>query len=321
MKPEGIIMKRELESKQIDKKKEFLIGMFCALVGGTLWGISGVCGQFLFQRKGVTAPWLVPIRLTSAGLLLLLYFLIKDRNWTLSIWKDPQNRKDLIFYALAGMMFCQYSYFQTIEWSNAGTATVIQYLGPAMIVIYTCIVNRRRPRKTETAAVILALTGIFLIATHGNPGTLALSARALVMGLLSAVSLVIYTIAPVRLMKEYPAPLVLAWGMLLGGIVLAALFQPWNRMPETDAQLYLVLFVIVTAGTMAAFSLYLHSVHLIGAVRAGLFACVEPVSSALLSAIWMNVAFTPVDIVGFVLIVATVFVLAIPEKRGDITHE
>lgn len=308
-------MKNGEKMEQTDKKKTFLTGMACALVGGTLWGISGVCGQFLFQRKGVTAPWLVPIRLTSAGLLLLLYFLLKDRKWTLSIWQDAQNRKDLIFYALAGMMFCQYSYFQTIEWSNAGTATVIQYLGPAMIVVYTCIINRRRPKKTETAAVALALTGIFLIATHGNPGTLALSGRALGMGLLSAVSLVIYTIAPVRLMQKYPAPLVLAWGMLLGGLVLAALFQPWNRMPKADVQLYLVLAVIVTAGTMAAFSLYLHSVHLIGAVRAGLFACVEPVSSALLSAVWMHVAFTPVDIVGFILIIATVFVLAIPEKK------
>ena len=28
------------------------------ITGGTLWGVSGVCGQFLFQNKDVTASWL-----------------------------------------------------------------------------------------------------------------------------------------------------------------------------------------------------------------------------------------------------------------------
>ena len=63
-------------------------------------------------------------------------------------------------------MLCQYSYFQTIEWSNAGTATVIQYLGPALIVVWVCLRTKRLPEKKEVLGMYLfAVTGIFLIAT------------------------------------------------------------------------------------------------------------------------------------------------------------
>lgn len=300
----------------MDSKKVRITGIVCALLGGMLWGVSGVCGQFLFQHKNVTATWLVPIRLTGAGTFLLLYFFLRDHKRALSVWKGRRNAVDILVYAIAGMMLCQYSYFQTIEWSNAGTATVIQYLGPAMTVIYVCVSERQKPKRKEVLAALLALSGIFLIATHGRPGTLALSQKALGMGLLSAVGLVIYTVKPRRLLKQFPAPLILAWGMLIGGIVLMVLMRPWRHMPQLDAQLIGVLLVIIVLGTMTSFSLYLHSVKLIGPVQAGLFACVEPVAAAVLSVVCMKETFVAMDLLGFVLIVATVFVLAAPEKSA-----
>lgn len=192
-------MQTKDESKLINKKKEVIFGTILTITGGILWGISGVCGQFLFQNKEVTASWLVPIRLVTAGLLLLLYYVSRDKGKAFDIWRSKRNRTDIIVYGLAGMMLCQYSYFQTIEWSNAGTATVIQYLGPALIVVWVCLRMKRLPEKKEVLGVILAVTGIFLIATHGNPTSLALSQKALIMGLISAVSVVIYTVKPARL--------------------------------------------------------------------------------------------------------------------------
>jgi drug/metabolite transporter (DMT)-like permease len=299
-----------------EEKRKNTAGMLLAILGGIFWGVSGVCGQFLFQNKEVTARWLVPVRLTSAGFLLLCYFLIRNREKALAVWKEKQNAREIVIYGLAGLMFCQFSYFQTIEWSNAGTATVIQYLGPALIVVYVCISKHRKPERKEVISVLLALGGIFLIATHGNPGTLVLSRRALIMGLLSAVSVVIYTVQPERLLKQFDAPLILAWGMLIGGIVLSVVFRPWKHMPLVDGEMLVVLGYIVVFGTMAGFSLYLHSVKLIGSVKASLFACVEPVASTILTVAWMKVQFTVVDLLGFAMILATIFILALPSKAG-----
>ena len=309
----------ENDKNKINTKKGTIIGTFLTIAGGILWGISGVCGQFLFQSKDVTASWLVPLRLVTAGFLLLCYYLIRDKGKAFDIWKTKRNRIDIIIYGLAGMMLCQYSYFQTIEWSNAGTATVIQYLGPALIVVWVCLQTRRLPEKKEVLGVILAVTGIFLIATHGNPTTLALSQKALIMGLISAVSVVIYTVKPARMQAEFDTPLILAWGMLIGGIALTIAFRPWNNKVIFDGETFTALTFIILFGTMAGFSMYMTGVKMIGSVRASLYSCVEPVASMVLTAVWMKVSFTTPDLIGTAFVIATIIILALPSslKKGS----
>lgn len=287
------------------------------ITGGTLWGVSGVCGQFLFQNKDVTASWLVPVRLMMAGIFMLCFYIWKDKKKAFAIWQKKENRWGILIYGLAGMMLCQYSYFQTIEWSNAGTATVIQYLGPALIVVWVCLQTRRLPERKEIIGVLLALLGIFLIATHGNPTSLALSGRALLMGLISAVSVVIYTVQPEKLQKQFPTPLILAWGMLIGGCVLTVLFRPWHQTVIVDAQMVTTLLVVILLGTMASFSLYMTGVKLIGSVKASLYSCVEPVASMVLTAVWMKVQFTLPDIIGTVCIILTIIILALPSGKQN----
>lgn len=307
------------DKNKINTKKGTIIGTFLTIAGGILWGISGVCGQFLFQSKDVTASCLVPLRLVTAGFLLLCYYLIRDKGKAFDIWKTKRNRIDIIIYGLAGMMLCQYSYFQTIEWSNAGTATVIQYLGPALIVVWVCLQTKRLPEKKEVLGVILAVTGIFLIATHGNPTTLALSQKALIMGLISAVSVVIYTVKPARMQAEFDTPLILAWGMLIGGTALTIAFRPWNNKVIFDGETFTALTFIILFGTMAGFSMYMTGVKMIGSVRASLYSCVEPVASMVLTAVWMKVSFTTPDLIGTAFVIATIIILALPSplKKGS----
>lgn len=298
------------------EKNRMITGTIVTIAGGILWGVSGVCGQYMFQNKGVTAPWLVSVRLVAAGLLMLCYYFLTDREQTLAIWKSKRDRRDVLIYGLLGMMPCQYAYFQTIEWSNAGTATVIQYLGPALIVIWVCFRTKRMPTVQEVIGVILAVIGVFLIATHGNPTTLALSGRALLMGLASAVAVALYTLEPARLQKKYDTPLILAWGMAIGGIALTLISRPWTvKGIQADTEMFTALAFVVVFGTMAGFSLYMTGVKLIGSVKASLYACVEPVSSMILTVLWMKVKFTTPDLIGTLFVIATIIILAIPTRK------
>lgn len=298
------------------EKNRMITGTIVTIAGGILWGVSGVCGQYMFQNKGVTAPWLVSVRLVAAGLLMLCYYFLTDREQTLAIWKSKRDRRDVLIYGLLGMMPCQYAYFQTIEWSNAGTATVIQYLGPALIVIWVCFRTKRMPTVQEVIGVILAVIGVFLIATHGNPTTLALSGSALLMGLASAVAVALYTLEPARLQKKYDTPLILAWGMAIGGIALTLISRPWTvKGIQADTEMFTALAFVVVFGTMAGFSLYMTGVKLIGSVKASLYACMEPVSSMILTVLWMKVNFTTPDLIGTLFVIATIIILAIPTKK------
>ena len=102
---------------------EAVRGMLLTLAGGTMWGFSGTCGQYLMQMKGLTSNWLVPVRLVTAGALLLLICYGRTGNQIFRIWK--QDWAGILIFGICGMSMCQYTYFTAISASNAGTATVL----------------------------------------------------------------------------------------------------------------------------------------------------------------------------------------------------
>jgi len=306
----------------MEQKKNFqAAGILLTLAGGILWGFSGSCGQFLFQYKEVTSDWLVPFRLTSAGFLILAGLLLSQKSHVFDVWREPGGRRDILIFAIFGMMLCQYSYFTTIQYSNAGIATVLQYTGPAMILVYTCIRAKRKPRPYELAALFCSMFGTFILATHGNLHSLAIPGKALMWGMISAVTLVIYTLQPAGLMKRYSTLLTLGWGMFLGGLVLMALMRPWTLHPVVDGQTVLVMGIIVLFGTITAFYCYLTGVRLVGASNASMLACIEPVSATVISVVWLKVEFRAVDLAGFLFVLSTVFIISLNEKKEEQRHE
>ena len=298
-------------------KNRKIQGVVMTLTGGILWGLCGSCGQFLFQYKEATSNWLVPIRLMGAGILILLLLAAKNRGEILTVWKEPWGRRDILIFSVFGMMLCQYAYFTTIQYSNAGTATVLQYTGPAMILVWLCIREQRKPKLYELVALVCAMTGTFILATHGNLEQLSIPARALAWGMAAAVALVVYTLQPARLMKEYSTLLTLGWGMFLGGGVLALLVKPWTVHPVIDGQTLLSMAVIILLGTIGAFWLYLSGVQMVGASNASMLASIEPVAATVISVVWLKVQFQVIDFIGFIFVLSTVFIISINEKKKE----
>lgn len=287
-------------------------GALLTMLGGALWGFSGTCGQFLLQSRGWTSGYLVPLRLMAAGLILVLFCAVRRGREVLRIFKE--DALGIIIFAILGMSACQYTYYQAIAYSNAGTATVLQYTGPVMILCWTSLRQKRMPRPIEIAAIVLAMAGTYLLATHGRPGSMALSPKALFWGLVSAVSLVVYTVQPVDLLNKYGSPMVTGWGMLIGGVVLSLLFRPWTISVRFDGMVMLALTAIIALGSITAFTAYLEGVRRVGPKKGSLYASVEPVSATLFSTVMMGSTFEMMDLAGFACIISTIFLLAADKK-------
>ena len=291
-------------------------GIVLTLVGGIFWGVGGSCGQFLFENKEVTSGLLVPIRLFASGLLILVLQLIRKEK-IFDVWKEKRDAAETLLFALFGMMLCQYSYFTTIQYSNAGTATVLQYTGPAMILVYLCIKAKRRPKAYEIAALIFSCGGVFVLATHGDISSLALPPEALFWGIIAAVTLVVYNLQPIRIIAKFSTLTVMGWGMTIGGIVLTAVMRPWKVSAVWDTETVAALLFIILFGTIAAFYCYLTGVRLVGAANASLLACIEPIAATIVAAAWLKVRFTPIDLVGFALTITAVMIISVYQIKNE----
>ena len=85
----------------------------------------------------------------------------------------------------------------------------------------------------------------------------------------------------------------------------------------TLIDLPLALLFIVVLGTLVPFYCYLLAVKTIGPQRTSLLACAEPLSAALVSVWWLNVAFGWLDVVGSLCIVLTIYLLAREKQSGS----
>ena len=292
--------------------KKHMRGILCTLIGGISWGFSGACGQLLVQHSQVSSLWVTMMRMLCSGITLTLFNIISKRKTAFQILKHRKNIVGLALFGILGILASQFTYLQAISYSNAGTATVLQYMGPIFIIIYVCITTMRLPDRFEIISFLLAFTGVVVLATHGDFTSLTLSKECLFWGLLSAVSLMLYTLLPQRLMSEYGALLTVGYSMLIGGLFLLIILRPQFTQISYDA--FWALSGMIFVGTVFAYTLYLQGVSDIGGVKASMIACVEPVSAAIISCVWLGTEFQIIDIVGFILILSTVFILAKSKK-------
>ena len=297
------------------RKKTYVRGIVLALLAGILWGITGPLGQYLFDEKTITPEWLVTCRLIASGSVILLGLFLKRRLEIFTIWKDKKDALHMIIYSVAGMMAVQYSFFIAVEASNGGTATVLQYTNPVMIILYLAFFKKVRPKAKETLAVLLALGGIFLLSTNGNLHTLVITPKGLFMGLLCAVFTCFYSILPGRLMEKYDEVIVCGWSMFIGGIALAIWKQPWGAGAGADLEVWGLFAVLVFFGTVIPFISSLKAIMLSGPMYANVLASIEPVIASVLTFIFLGTTFGGFELLGFCFIILTIIILSLNKKE------
>ena len=297
-------------------KRYEIIGIILTLLGATLWGVSGTSVQFVGNFRNMNLEWLLTMRLITAGLLTVLYGWIRQGNAIFNVFRNWRDTLGLVIFGVFGMALCQYTYFRSIVIAGAGIATVLQYLAPSMIIIYLLMRYGKRPSTGEIISVILALVGT--ICLMGNNGFSFESFRSDVLfwGLLSAVGVAVYSVSPVRLLATYGTIPIVGFGMLLSGLVAAALFQQPHSYATWDVWTVVGCFNVVFLGTIVSFNAYLEGVKRIGAVPGSILSSIEPISAAFFGWALLGNQFNLVGILGMAMIITTVIIIAL-EKRGQ----
>ncbi|MDD6667347.1 MAG: EamA family transporter [Lachnospiraceae bacterium] len=285
-------------------------GAILTIFGGICWGLSGSMGQYLFTREGMDARWLTPIRLFIAGLILFVYCLIREKELLFDIVKHKRTLILLFVYGILGVSFCQLTYFMTIQYSSAGVGTIMQDLSPVMILVMTCIFNKRRPRFLEIASICLAFVGVLLIITHGNLKQLAFPPIAIVTGVLCAMGVCVYNLIAPYLTNHYPVTVLQAWSFLAGGVIVGLVTGGFRIHYSPSPVGIFGIFFVVVVGNILAFTSYIKGVSLIGPSRGILYGFSEPVTAALISTLAFGSAFGFWDLVGFACIFLMLFLIS-----------
>ena len=289
-----------------------LRGMLLASLASSLWAISGISGEILFKKFNFSSDWLVSTRTLISGILLFLIVIFIEKKSVLKPLKNKRDCAGIILFGTAGMYLVQYTYFKTIELSNVSFATILQFTAPFFIFIYESIKNKKFPAVSTIILLFMTILGVVFIATKGNFSNLSVSLEALLLGVISAIMIAFYSTYPKKLLKKYGSITVVGWGMIIGSIISNVIHPIWKIEGNVNAKSMIQVIIVVILGTSIAYLIYIASLNYISSSLAGILTAFEPVLAAILSVAIFGLKFSFIEIVGFILVFVSIFIL---EKR------
>lgn len=252
---------------------------------------------------------LTNIRMCTAGAILILIG-SRRKNFWLSLKllnRYPRLWLDVTIYGIIGVMLMQYTYFQGISIGGAAAATVICYACPAMVVIWESFYNRRLPKLGEVIAVVLAMLGVFLLVTGGNPTILVVPLGCVIWSLASGAAFAFSAIYPKHLFAKKIDPYFLTGvGMFIGGLSTFALIDDKNWLPFLAADVLFDVSWIIIFGTIAAFLCFNAGLKFLTPEEASITVTTEPAASVIISWIIFGTTFGLVESIGIILVLLAI---------------
>lgn len=295
-------------------------GTLFTVIAGIAWGLSGTSGQYLMAH-GISALVLTNIRLIVAGLLLVLLSYIKSKEQFLAFLRDKSSLFSLLLFSLFGLFLNQLAYLSAIQETNAGTATVLQYVCPVGILAFTCIKDKVAPTIAEIISMILAIGGTFLIATHGQLDQLSMTPAGLFWGLFSALTYALYIILPIKLIQKWGSILLIGVGMTISGFVAVPFTGIIGASIPMSFDIFLAFAGIILIGTVFAYTAFLKGASMVGPVKSSLLASIEPISAVFFAFMIMGDIFYPVDFLGMAMILLAVTIISLKDLMLEKKHK
>ena len=293
------------------------LGYVLLLTGTVLFALNGTVVKSILL-SGVSAVTLSETRAMGAFVILLVIVAL-TRPRALRIRRDEW--KLLLAYGVIGVSMTQFLYFVAIERMPIGIALIIEFTAPIWVVLWVRFGRRQTVKGTVWVGLLLAILGLALIAQVWQGFTLDGLGVAAAFG--AAIALALFFILGEHARRGDPprdAISLTMWGM--GGAALFWLLVPpwgfsnWSAYsgmsePLAGSGPQLPLWVLTTwmvvMGTVVPFALAMKALGYISAAQASIIGMTEPLIASIIAWVALAEVFTPVQMVGGVVVLVGVY--------------
>lgn len=192
-------------------------GLVIAIIAALSFGMSGAFAKPLLDA-GWTAGAAVTMRAFVGALALAPLAIIAMRGrWSL-LWKV---RSRVLAMGLIGVAGTQLAYFAAIERIPVGTAILIEYMAPLLLVAVVWMRSGVVPKLVVLVGSAFALVGLALVVSPSGEGSFDL--LGLVFAMAAMVGAAGYYVIAARDDDGLPPIALAASGLVVGGVALALL--------------------------------------------------------------------------------------------------
>lgn len=281
-------------------------GYACILTAAMLWGTSVVVAKHMLSGGHADPLFLSQARSTLAWLLIGTSLLI-FRPRLLKVRKEDLWR--FLALGVIGISGANFLLYFAVEGMESAVADLIQFLAPAMVVIWMWWRRHEPLDMLKGVALVLSLIGCALALGAFGKSWHAPPLRA-GSALLSAVSYAFLLIWGKDLSRRYPTATYLHYGLMGAALFWSCITPPWvfiARFQNWTQVAQLTGFAIMSVA--APYTFFFLGLRRLPASRAGIASTFEPVFITLAAWAFLDEHLKVVQVIGILLVLMAIVVL------------
>lgn len=291
-------------------------GYLLIVVASIIWGTLGIIGKLIFEY-GVNPPTLIALRILLSSATLFLPTALFKRN-LLKI-----KRKDIITFLIFGFLAIaiqRTAYFYAIDLTTVTIAAVLCYTYPVFVTAYASAFLKEKVTSLMVLAVVLTFFGVALVVKAYEASWFTANFVGVSFGFLSSVLFALYVVITKKLRENYTSWTVTLYGdgigaLTLSPIIIISIFE----IAHYPQQLWLLILAMAWFSSLLAYVIYSYALKYVESSKGSVLSFLEPLSAAILSAVFLGENFTPPQILGVTLSLVGVILLFYKPKNKNRT--
>lgn len=283
--------------------------------GGTEWAMTlmtslvwGASFLFIAIALDHVNTGVIPMMRTFFGFLALLC-IPRAR-----VMIQKEDMKTVFFLSLIWMAAPFYLYPLAAHTVSSSVVGMINGALPALTVVVTAIMTRRRPTRQRITAVLVGFSGIALISFSSITDNASASVHGIFFLLLALLGYAVAVNIALPLNAKYGATATMMWVEGAAFIWTLPLGLPALRGSEFTGSAITALLILGAIGTGITFAVYSALQTRAGVVRAMIGTLFTPVVATILGVIFRDEHVTVLAIIGMFIVIIGAFLTSRPEK-------
>ena len=283
------------------------------LAAGVLWGLVGPLVK-LMEWAGADAGTMAFVRMGMAFAIMGAITLAKFGPAAFRLTK--RELAAVIVLGVVSNGLYNVVYGLAIQNSGITVSAVLLNSAPVFTVIASVIVFREGVGAKKVLALAINILGCCLAATHGQLDLSSLSALGILCGIASAFT---YGIAAVITRVSGPGTntyVMSTYSYLFAALTCGVLFQPWTSRSITNPEVLGWGFLLALIPTSLAYLIYYKGVlKMRETSKVPVFASVEMIATAILSAIFFGEVINAATLLGIALVILSIGIMSFGSQK------
>jgi drug/metabolite transporter (DMT)-like permease len=271
------------------------------LAGATLLGSMGAWGRAAYRFE--PDPMVVVTWRAIIGVAVLATLLAATRPALLRI--PLRAVPFFLAYGFFGVTVNFWAYFSAVKHTTLAVAITLLYTYPMFVTFFSALWLGERLTRRKLAAASLTALGSALVAQVHEAEFLRLNLQGILFGLVTAISMAVYSILGKRAVARYAPWTVVLYAFAGGGLFLAAGSGSGLLAARTyPAVAWLWLFGLALIPSLGGYALFTLGLRDLPASRVSVIATWEVVTAALLGWLIFAERLAAIQALGAVLVCA-----------------